>query len=367
MNKNCILKIVLLTAGIFILSTGGFVVPAPAPDEDNTLSSPAADGAFNFSQKKEDVEGEEAKPERIPKGHASIAVSTNLVSLQVLVTDEKGNPISGLKPGNFKVYEDNVEQEIQNFSPIEANITTVLLVEKTKRSSYSLDQHFLDQIYNIMSTFVRKLQKGDWVGVIGYDLKPELLCDFTQDRQKVMETLNVFRFPSFSENNLFDSVIDALDRTQEIDGKVSILLVSTGFNSFSSSTYDDVLKACKRANAVIYAISMGQYYRLLLDSYGYISSEDSIDYVMADNYLRYISEYTGGQAYYPKYDSEIPGIINDISRMLRNQYSIGYVSSNTVKDEKYRKIKVEVHADLEKDGKPVKFKVKTRKGYIARP
>ena len=123
---------------------------------------------------------------------------------------------------------------------------------------------------------------------------------------------------------------------------------------------------CKKSNAAIYSISMGQYYRLLLEAYGYTSNLDSLEFQMADNHLRYMSEYTGGAAYFPRHDSEIPAIVDNISALLRSQYSIGYVSSNTKKDDKYRKIKVEVKADLKRNGKPVKFKVKTRKGYIPR-
>jgi len=366
MNANYIIKIVLLTLCLFLLSTPQHAMqaettPLPGPSDQSSSGN-----ILPFYQQQE--AGTEEEPEsEIPKGRIAVSVSSSLITLQVLVTDDKGNVITGLKPGNFTVYEDKVKQEISSFSPIEANITAVMLVEQTKRASYSLDQVFIEQIYNIMNTFVRKLQRGDWVGVIGYDIKPEILCDFTQDHQKVLNTLRVFRFPAIRENNLFDAVIDTIDRTQEMDSKVAILLVSTGFNSFSGHTYDDVLKKCKSSNAAIYSISMGQYYRLLLESYGYTSNLDSMEFHMADSHLSYMSEYTGGAAYFPRHDSELPAIVDNISTLLRSQYSIGYVSTNTKKDDKFRKIKVEVQADIMRDGKPVKFKVKTRKGYLPRP
>ncbi|MEJ2109294.1 MAG: VWA domain-containing protein [Acidobacteriota bacterium] len=330
-------------------------------DSDTQSSSSTSPDAGQLYQ-----DGSAEKPSE-PLGRTSISVASNLVTLQVLVTDEKGNVITGLKPGNFTVYEDKVKQEISNFSPIEANITAVLLIEQTKRSSYSLDQHFIGQIYNIMTTFVKNLRQGDWIGVIGYDIKPTILCDFTQDHREVLETFNSLRYPAIRESNLFDAVFDTLDRTQEMDGKVAIILVSTGYNSFSAHTYDDVLKKCRSAKAVIYAIGMGQYYRLLLEAYGYSSALDRMDGLMADNQLKYISEYTGGASYLPRHDTELPAIVQNISTLLRSQYSIGYVSTNTKTDGKFRKIKVEVQADMKVDGKQVKFKVKTREGYIPRP
>jgi Ca-activated chloride channel family protein len=93
-------------------------------------------------------------------------------------------------------------------------------------------------------------------------------------------------------------------------------------------------------------------------------STSSIDLSMADTQLRYFSEYTGGEVYFPRFDSELPAIIGNISAFLRSQYSIGYVSSNTVKDGKFRKIRVEVNSDLMQNGKPVKLKIQTRKGYL---
>lgn len=364
MGKRSFLRMTLIAACIAILAlnyaSGGAESDSAA--KQTSLSHSPRDMSFQG----ETPSDEEAAPPP-PPGRASISIAANLVTLQVLVTDEKGNVITGLKPGNFTIYEDKVKQEITNFSPIEANITAVLLIEQTKRSSYSLDQHFIGQIFNIVTTFVQKLRKGDWVGIIGFDMKPEILCDFTQNHQEVLDALRLFRFPAIRESNLFDAVIDTLDRTQEMEGKVAIILVSTGINSFSGNTYDDVLKKCKSASAVIYSIGMGQYYRLLLEAYGYTSSEERMDYLMADNQLRYISEYTGGAAYFPRLDSEVPSIVNNINSLLRSQYSIGYVSSNTRKDDKFRKIKVEVQADIKRNGKQVKFKVTTRKGYIPRP
>lgn len=364
MQKYSFLRIALLATCIFLLTwTSASSGSEPFSSIKQTAVSPSS-MALSLQDEAPSKEGE---PTPMPPGHASISIAANLVTLQVLVTDDKGNVITGLKPGNFTVYEDNVKQEIANFSPIEANITAVMLIEQTKRSSYSLDQHFIGQIFNIVTTFVKKLRKGDWVGIIGFDMKPTILCDFTQNHQEVLDTLNTFRFPAIRESNLFDAVIDTLDRTQEMEGRVAIILVSTGINSFSGNTYDDVLKKCKSASAVIYSIGMGQYLRLLLEAYGYTSSEERMDYLMADNQLRYISEYTGGAAYFPRLDSELPAIVNNINSLLRSQYSLGYVSSNTKKDDKFRKIKVEVQADLKRDGKQVKFKVRTRKGYIPRP
>ena len=164
------------------------------------------------------------------KRQTSISVSVDLVSLQVLVTDTKGNAITGLKPENFTIYEDNVKQEIANFSPIDANVTVVLLTEYSRKFP-TLSTKSGDAMYY----FANSLRKGDWVAVVGYDMHTTILCDFTQDRRKLQDALRRFTYPAYYESNLSDALIDTLDRTQELEGKVAVLLISTGLDTFSKS------------------------------------------------------------------------------------------------------------------------------------
>jgi Ca-activated chloride channel homolog len=297
-----------------------------------------------------------------PQGKTSISISVDLVSLQVLVSDKQGNIVTGLKRENFTIYEDNVKQEIANFAPIEADMTVAVLFENSKIIGYELR----NEIWNAMYAFSKTLRKDDWVAVIGYDMRPTILCDFTKDRSKIPEALRVVDYPLWNESNLSDAVIDTIDRTQELEGKVAILLISTGLDTFSKHTYDEALKKCKESNASIYAISLGQNVRLRAEAYGSIGPLDSIDLQMADTRLRSFAEFTGGYAYFPRFTSEYPSIFATISGLLRSQYSIGYISSNTVKDGKFRKLRVEVKTDLtDNKGKPIKLNVVTRKGYIA--
>jgi Ca-activated chloride channel family protein len=296
------------------------------------------------------------------KGQTSISVSVDLVTLRVLVTDTKGNVLTGLKPGNFAIYEDKVKQEIINFSPVEANITVVMVVEYSKQIRY-----FISEVWNAMYAFVNSLRKDDWVALVAYDLKPEILCDFTRDRQKLYDTLRRFTYPTFDDSNLSDALIDTLDRIEELEGKVAVLLISTGLDTFSRHTYDEALEKCKETEASIYAIGLGQNFRIRADAAGILTNIGNLEYLMGENRLKSFSDLTGGAAYFPRFETELPAIFQNVSQLLRSQYSIAYVSSNTKKDGKFRKIRVEVNTDLtDVKGKPLKLKVKTRKGYYAK-
>jgi len=308
-------------------------------------------------QKKAPAEEEQDRPQ----GQTSISVSVDLVSLQVLVQDQKGSTITGLRPESFKIYEDNVQQEISNFAPVDANITVVMLVEYSRQVSY-----FIYDVWEAIYGYAKSLRPGDWVAVIGYDIRPTILADFTQDRQKLYDTLRRFNYPAFSESNLADALMFTLDRVDEIEGKVAILLVSTGLDTFSRHTYDEALNRCKAANASVYALGLGQSFRIRAESYGMIGPETNLEFLMADNRLKSFADFTGGAAYFPRFTTEFPTIFNNISVLLRSQYSIAYASSNTKKDGKYRKLRVDVTADINNDGKPDKLKVTTRKGYLAK-
>jgi len=288
------------------------------------------------------------------RGQTQISVSVDLVNLQVLVTDKKGNILTGLRPEHFTVYEDNVKQDVTHFAPVDAGITVVMLVDFSKMVEW-----FIYDVWNAIYGFAETLRKGDWVAVIGYDIRPTILTDFTQNRNELMEALSRFSTPAFRESNLSDALIYTLDRVEEIEGKVAVLLVSTGLDTFSQHTYDEALKKTKSANASVYSIGVGQSVRLRYNL-------DNIEWLMADNRLRTFAEFTGGEAFFPRFPTEFPSIFKNISNMLRNQYSLAYASSNPKRDGKFRKIRVVVTADVDGDGKPDELKVLTRSGYQAR-
>jgi len=357
MNPAKIIRILLLSLLAFLLCG------INRHDRSVVSASPAA-FAQDSSQKqqpprkKQKTSTEDQEDQEVVKGPGSISVSVDLVNLQVMVMDPQGNPISGLRPENFTIYEDNVKQEIANFSQIQSSITAVLLVEYSNNIQY-----FIDDIWNAMAEFARGLQKDDYVAVIGYDMRPTILCDFTKDRRELESTLRRFRYPATDYSNLSDALIDTLNRTQEIEGKVAVILLSTGLDTFSRHTYDEALNKCKEANASVFAISMGQAFRLYMESRGY---HTSIDLLMADNRLRSFAEFSGGQSYFPRFQAELHNIFKNISDLIRTQYSVAYASTNPVKDGKFRKIRVDVNASLtDAKGKPVKLKVIARKGYKA--
>ena len=299
----------------------------------------------------------------------SIKVDVPLVNLDVLVTNKDGQAIPGLKKENFKILEDGAEQKIATFNQSEAPITAVLLIEFA-----STNYNYMYDALNASYTFASGLKKQDWVAVVSYDMRTQILVDFTQDKSAIMGALNTLRIPGFSERNLFDALFDTLDRVDRIEGKKYIILVSSGRDTFSRINLDQVLKKLKSTkDTTIYAVSIGRSLREWLEAQGYSGGIQQLDWLQADNQMNTFAHLTGGRAYFPRFEGELPEIFRDVAADIRNQYTISYKPTNTKLDGTYRKLKVELQAPdggplkiRDQKGKDVKVVIYARDGYTAK-
>jgi VWFA-related protein len=348
----------------------------PKQDAPAEAGGPGNDvGPYSIPKKKEDAAPPPTPPpaakrvEGIPD--YSLKVNVPLVNVDVMVTAKNGQFIPGLKQENFRIIEDGQPQQITNFSITKAPITAVLLTEFGD-TRYSFMLEALQASY----AFTNTLRKDDWVAISYYDMQPHILVDFTQDKRALMGALNQLRIPGFSETNLFDALYDTLDRLDRVEGKKYIILVTTGYDSFSRITLDKMYKKVKETKDVtIFPISVGQIARIMgragNRSMGIHASE--IDYLQADNEMRTIATMTGGRAYFPRFQGEYPEDFQDIANDIRNQYTLAYHPTNTKLDGTYRKLKVQVVAPdggplkvRDQKGKDVKVDVVSRDGYTAK-
>jgi VWFA-related protein len=188
--------------------------------------------------------------------------------------------------------------------------------------------------------------------------------------------LNQLRIPGFSETNLFDALYDTLDRLDRVEGKKYVILITTGFDSFSRLTLDKIYKKVKDTKDVtIFPISIGQISRILghAGNRGMGIHASELDYVQADNEMRTFAAMTGGRAYFPRFEAEYREDFQDIANDIRNQYSLSYHPTNNKLDGTYRKLKVQVVAPdggplkvKDQKGKEQKIEVVSRDGYTAK-
>jgi VWFA-related protein len=294
-----------------------------------------------------------------------------MVNVDAMVLTKDGQHIPGLKKEHFRVLEDGVEQKIANFGVTQAPFTAVLLIEFAS-TYYQMMYDALNASY----AFADQLRPNDYVAVVEFDMKPQILVDFTNDKRAVFGALNTLRIPGFRETNVFDALYDTLDRLDRIEGRKEIILVSAGVDTFSKITYDKVLKKIKDTpNVTIFCISTGF---LLRERYASSSSFGAtlrnMDFLQADNEMQTFARMTGGRFFQPRFQGELPTDFREISDAVRNQYTISYHPTNNKQDGSYRKLKVELVAPgtdkpliiRDQKNKELKYQVVARDGYTAK-
>jgi VWFA-related protein len=301
---------------------------------------------------------------------ASFKAETNVVNIDVQVLDNHGNPIPNIPRDKFRILEDNVPQTLTQYSVAEAPMTVAMVIEFSARyqAYYSAGwRETLTASYG----FVQTLKPDDYVAVIAYDLRTTILSDFTNDRNKTMEAMASLRIPGFSESNMFDALADTAERMSKIEGRKAILLIASGIDTFSKLTYDKARKALQEAGVPVYSIEMLQLQRIMAESR--MSATQNLDFLQGDNELKTFAKETGGQAFFPRFQGDLPGVFHAISQSLRNQYSLGYSPNNQAKDGKFRKLTVQLVNPgtneplkmLDEKGKPFKYTILAKAGYTA--
>lgn len=310
-----------------------------------------------------------------------VKLETKVVNVDVVVRDKKtGGIYSGLKQGNFKIFEDGVQQEIVNFNATEGRLTLVLLVDNNARlrqvpSSNASFESLFSEIIRPTALFIRRFVKPqDYIAIISFHHRVVLATDFTNSSTDLYEgILSILRdTTTFSESDIYDAIAFALQGgtlegkeyrgLQEVEGRTAILLITQGQDTFSRINYDQARKIIQSAGVPIYVLTAGNL--LVYENDFRMSDEARMSYLMSRNQLQTFAEESGGLVFNPKFPGEIPTDLDAISKLLRNQYSIGYVPSNTRAEGKKRKIQVLV--DVDGDGKEDSKKVELqyRHSYI---
>lgn len=299
-------------------------------------------------------------------------VDATTVTLDVSVADQQGHIIPNLSQENFRITEDNVPQKISSMNLGEGPMTIAMVIEFS-----NLFQRFYSepwfQTLTAANEFLASLKPQDYVAIVAYDLRPEILSDFSLDRRDAMAAMQRMRIAAYSETVLYDAVTETAERMQDIEGRKAILLISSGIDTISMQTYGQARKRIQNAGVPIYSFGLMQAIRDYYYAMGAMADTTRTDFVMADNQLRTFSQESGGMAFFPRFYGQFREIFQTISQALRTQYTLTYVPTNTARDGKFRKLKVEVIDPAtnkplvikDPKGKNIKYQVITKQGYTA--
>jgi VWFA-related protein len=382
--------LILALAAVVPLSLGraqATTPPAPPaaqqpqqPDQTAPDSGgPSGDtGVIALPKKKDTTENAPPPAPAVPKIKNPEGMSTFSLHVEVpevtvdvgVLVEKNGQFVSGLKPGNFRVYENGELQKVTGFKRVEAPITALMLCEFAANNGF-----MINDMRNAAYTFASQLRPQDYVGLISFDMHTHIISDFTQDKQQLLPAINSMRIPMFSDRNLFDALYEAEDRLSRIEGRKYIILIASGRDTFSKLTLDKILQKVKNTpDVTIFTVSTGGFLRAMTEGRGGMRGQmRDLDYLQADNEMKTFASLTGGQWYAPRFAGELPDDFNQINQNIRAKYQLVYHPSNAKQDGTYRKLRVELVDDegqplriQDEKHKPLKYDIIARDGYRAK-
>ncbi len=312
-----------------------------------------------------------------PEGAPNVSLQLNVpeVNVDVGVLLEKTHTfVPGLKPANFRVYENGVEQKITGFRRIEAPITALMLCEFAARGwAFRID------MLNSAWAFTQSLRPQDYVAMMTFDLNTHIVSDFTQDKRQIQQGVNELAMESympaaFSETDIFDALSEALDRLSRIDGQKYIILIASGVDTMSKLTLDKILQRVKESrNITIFSISTGGLLMEMTEGTGgMMGGMRDMTYLQAENQMRTFANLTGGMYFDPKFIGELPDDMRMINQNIRSKYELVYQPTDAKQDGTYRKLRVMLVDDegnplrmQDEKHHPLKYDLIYRDGYRA--
>src|SRR3954453_18013590 len=304
---------------------------------------------------------------------ATIRVDVDLVNILFTVKAKKGGQlIPNLQKNNFSISEDGKAQTIQRFSrETDLPLTLGLLIDVS-----ASQERLIDTERQAASAFFSSvLRKKDEAFLISFGKSTELLQDFTNSAKQLTSAMRDLQgagqAPMIGRNPvpvntgpvptvgspkgtlLYDAVYLASDEKLKSEvGRKALILITDGEDQGSTYKIKTAIEQAQKADAIIYSI----YY---VDRGFYSQGGFSFGGGGGEGSLRKMSEETGGKVFTVSSKHPLNEVFDQIQEELRNQYSIGYSSTNPKKDGSFR------HLDIKTDNPD--YRVQARNGYYATP
>jgi Ca-activated chloride channel family protein len=279
---------------------------------------------------------------------------THLVPLNVTVTDEQKQYVSGLQPQDFAVYEDGVRQEIRFFEATTVPIDLIVLLDSSSSMSDKMGV-----VHEAAVGFLATLRSGDRGAIVTFADAVRVAQALTGERAALETAIRATsaRGATALHNALYIA-LKQFGGAARGDGDVrrqAIVVLSDGQDTSSLVSFDDVMELARRSGVSIYPIAL----QSKRPETGGRRHYDQI-LTQSDYSLKMLAAETGGQAFFPTAVHELKDVYAGIAAELASQYSLAYAPTNVIADGEYRRISVRVasHPAL---------RLRTRTGYTAEP
>jgi Ca-activated chloride channel homolog len=276
--------------------------------------------------------------QKLPKT-PTFSIGVDVVFVKVSVTDPMNRYVTGLEKENFKVYEDNVEQEIIHFSQQAAPISAGIIFDVSRSMK---DNHNIDKAKSAIKRFLKDGNPDDEYFLVTFNQNAKIIQTFTSHTASLQ---NEAAFQKAGGTTaIYDAVYMALDQIKKgKNEKKALILVTDGEDNSSRYSRSEVKEFAKESDVQIYAIG----------------EEGMLGYGRGE--INQIVGLTGGRVYYAESLNQLDYYFDLVNSELRNQYILGYMPTNRTHDGKWRQIKVRMDAP---PGLP-KLLIHAKEGYYA--
>ena len=317
---------------VALLSVAGYGLP-PGPVQEKKVQEKKA-------QPRQDRKQDEQK-----QGDDDlIQLRSDLVVVNLSVTNPEGQYIHGLSAKDFKLLEDNGPQQVEQFIAEEAPFAAAVLIDMSGSMQYKFGL-----VRGAAASFLEQIRENDQVAVYGFNNKIRQYQDFSNARD-----LSDYIWDAEAKDNtkLYDCMDEAITAlAARTEKRRAILLITDGWDSLSKTNMGAVMKRALAEGVTIHSIDLTD------DS----PAAGNINVAMllrrGRSEMKEFAAQTGGRYVHSPQGEKVEEAFTNLIEELRNQYTLTYYSSNTRRDGRWRKINVTTL----KDG----LAVRARQGYYA--
>ena len=274
----------------------------------------------------------------------AIQISVDRVNVGVIVTDPQNNFVPNLRREDFHLFDNDIEQPITDFATIAEPAEVLLLVEAGPAVYFLASTHI-----QAAHSLLEGLSPGDRIAVAKYDTTPQLMLDFTPDKSSAAAALaNVRYYVGFGNLNLSKSLSTVLDWLSKTQGKKTIVLLSTGFDTSTPTEIDAALMRLQTSDVRVLALSLSGALRTPTPTAkekkksrkekqekstdSDTQSQSAADkaaftqqgFAEADRLLHAITDATGGRVYFPTSAQDYSAVYSQIAQLVRHEYSLAF-------------------------------------------
>src|SRR6266478_1312972 len=331
MKTSTIMTRVLSVSLIFVLLLGFGILSLLTP-------------SFAQSLVPDDVKHD--TPGQVIKRGQSVHLDVELALVNVTVTDPYNRLVTGLEPDNFRIFEDNIEQEVVNFSSEDVPISIGVILDLSGSRANKLGK-----AKEAAFQFFKTANPQDEFFLVGFNERAQLLSPFTNNVEDLQSRM--LSAAAKGKTALLDAIYLGLSQMRGAsNGKRALLIISDGGDNNSRYTEKDIKRLVREADTQLYSIG-------IFEAFEYRSRTP--EELNGPTLLSEMTELTGGRAFSVDNLNDLPDIATKIGAELRNQYILGYHPSNKAHDARWRKIKIKLRTP--KGLPPLSVYAKT--GYYA--